>query len=189
MTRIVILAGGKSSRFGSNKALAPWKGSTIIETILEKVSKVTNDVAISVGASDPYPEINIKKIFDRHPGLGALGALHACLMDQSHDRVMLIACDMPLIEPTFVKFMTDIETWAPAIVPYANGKYEPLHAIYHRSLLPIVEYLIGAKRLKMTDLLEMIPVRPVKEDETGRLFCFNRIFVNINTKAQYENHL
>ncbi len=186
-TKIVVLAGGKSSRFGSNKAKAFWNGRTILEEIISRVHKVSDNIAVSIGRKDNYPEVKLEKIVDLEPGLGPLGGLYSCLKKVRENRVMLIACDMPFVDPNFIDFLLKIKSYAPIIVPFVNKKYEPLHAIYHKSLLPIISELLKQRRLKMSHLFELVPIRRVTEDQIPNSFDIQQIFLNINTQEQYNS--
>ncbi len=187
---IVVLAGGESSRFGTNKALVPWnKRGTILDNVIEKALKAYPDVALSVKRAGDYPDKHLKKFPDVVRGKGPLGGLYSAFLQAEADWMMILACDMPLIDSSLLRYMLGIRTWAPVIIPFCRGRFEPLHAIYHRSLLPIVEYLIETERLRMKQLLDLVPKRLVLEDEIeGKSDCL-RCFCNINTVSDLEEFI
>ncbi len=183
----VILAGGKSTRFGSNKALACWneKGS-LIENVIQKAGKVCGHVALSVRDSKDYPQIHLPKLTDIIKGKGPLSGLHSALCHCRTRWIMLLACDMPLIDRHLLSYMVEINTWAPLIIPYCRGRYEPLHAIYHKSLFPLVEHLIEHNRLRMRELIDIVPRFIIRETDilktAGSLNCLS----NINTLVDFK---
>ncbi len=184
---IVILAGGMSSRFGSDKALAPWNDrGSILDNVIEAAYSSCSQVALSVKEASDYPEKKIRKIPDVIKGMGPLGGLYSAFVHLEAQWIMVLACDMPLVEPLLLRHMLGLKTWAPAIVPYCRGRFEPLHAIYHRSLLPLVEYLLENRRLKMRQLLDPLPKYLVSEAEVikvaGSLECLS----NINTLQEFK---
>ena len=184
---MVIMAGGKSSRFGGNKALAPWKNNaTIIENIIETAQQVSSKVALSVRDSADYPQVRLPRFPDILKDRGPLGGLHSALFHCQTQWVMLLACDMPLVDLQLLRYMVEIETWAPLIIPCWQGRFEPLHAIYHRSLLPLVENLVEKNRLRMRELTDKVPKFLVMEEDiiriTGSLKCLS----NVNTPAEFE---
>jgi molybdopterin-guanine dinucleotide biosynthesis protein A len=184
---VVILAGGKSSRFGSNKALACWneKGS-ILDNIIDKVLPLCPDTALSVKIPEDYPEITLAKFSDIMKEKGPIGGLYSALFHSGTQWVMLLACDMPLVEPKILKYMLGIRTWAPVIVPYVRGRFEPLHALYHRSLFPLVENLLEKDRLKMRELLDLVPKYLVREKEIIRTAGSLKCLANINTLSEFR---
>ncbi len=184
---IVILAGGKSSRFGSNKALAPWgQQGSILENIVQVAKSACPRVALSVRSPGDYPSIKMTKFPDIVQGKGPLGGLYSAIQGVDTSWIMILACDMPLVQSGFIKYMLEIKTWAPVIVPAVKGRFEPLHAVYHRSLLPLVENLLKRDRLCMRALFDMVPVYAVKEQEmvraAGSLVCLS----NINTMVEFK---
>ena len=183
-TKLVILAGGKSSRFGSNKALAPWGEKTFLEVIVEKLKNITRDLAISVKNSSDYQMLSVEKVEDIIPDIGPIGALHACMnrYKKGYQRIMMIACDMPLINTGIIEYMLNLETLAPIVIPSIDSKHEPLHAIYHCSLDILVKHLIKKKDFKLNSLVSMVPVRKVREKELKEVADPHVSFANINTQ-------
>ena len=188
LTKLVVLAGGKSSRFGSNKALAPWGEKTFIEVIVEKLKNVTQDLAISVRDPSDYQNLQIEKVEDLIPGIGPIGALYSCIKKykRNYQRIMMIACDMPLINVEIIKYMLNLKTLAPIVIPEIDSKKEPLHAIYHCSLEPLLEHLIKEEDFKLNSLISMVPIRKVKEEELKQFCNPNISFTNINTQKDFE---
>jgi len=183
---IVILAGGMSSRFGSNKALERWQENTVIEGIIQKERMACPDLALSVRQPDEFVQIDIPKISDVIKDKGPLGGLYSALAGCKTKWVMLIACDMPLIETRLIKYMLSIPARTQIIIPWMNGRFEPLHAVYNRSLLPLVKVLIQRGRLSMLGLLEIVPFYTVKEREVFNNCKSPRCLENFNTRSEFE---
>lgn len=186
----VILAGGKSSRFGSNKALASWnKKGNILDNIIEKARTACGSAALSVRNIQDYPQYKLPKFPDIEKEKGPMGGLYSALFHSTTEWIFLLGCDMPLIEPKLLKYMIEIRTWAPVIIPFCRNRFEPLHAVYHRSLLPIAENLIRRDKLRMRELLDLVPMYVVDEkkiiDIAGSLRCLS----NINTLSQFRKIL
>ena len=180
-----ILAGGKSNRFGMNKALAPWKnGKLVIEAVISSVKKVSDKTFIVSNHPEAYLNMGLDIIPDEFPGKGPMAGIHAALKHAEGSRVFIIACDMPLAKSEFIDWMWDIKTSASALVPVHGKGFEPLHAIYHKSLIPVLEnHLIrGALSLRM--LFKKIPCHIIKKKEwlshTNGLIHF----ANINTQDE-----
>ncbi len=165
-----IIAGGRSSRFGSNKALAPWKGKTVIKAVAEAAMSVSEHVFIIANDPDSYLNLRVPVVADIFPGLGPLSGLHSALTHSRSRRIFLLACDMPLIQPDFMTWMMAKDTWAPVLIPEGPEKIEPLHAIYHVGLLPLVEQRLREKRLSIRSFIKETPHHLIPKKKVA-LFC------------------
>ena len=174
-----ILAGGKSSRFGQNKALYPVNGRSMIEWIIDTLKKFTEELFIVANDPGQYAFLNIKVHEDRYPGLGPLAGLHTALTHARTNQVFVVACDMPFLCEALIKAMIEAAKETDTIVPYTEKGPEPLHAIYHKGLLLVVEHLIKGGRRSMRDLLAVAPHK--------RLHAQRFQVLNINTKKELEN--
>ncbi len=183
---VVVMAGGESSRFGTNKALVKWRGKTLIEDIIQKALTVTDNVVLSLKNPSDYNWLDIPKIPDKKKGIGPMGGLYSVLKAISFPEVLLVACDMPLLDPRLIKFLIDFKASEPVVIPKANGRLHPLHARYHKSLLPIIEGLIEKKAYKMSELLNKVPVKIVGHDEVGDEINLELCLTNVNTVEDFK---
>ena len=131
-----ILAGGKSRRFGSNKALAPWFNGYVIDAVVRAAMGACRKVIIIADEPEPYSYSGLPIFPDVLPGLGPLAGLQSALRHAKAERIFLLGCDMPLLNSELLNLMWEIPTWAPVVIPGTPHGLEPLHAIYHKSLLP-----------------------------------------------------
>src|SRR5262245_31299695 len=92
----VILAGGKSSRMGQNKALLLIEGKTLIERIRELLSKIFSQVVVSTASQNAYPRLELPEVVDRYPETGPLGAITSVL-ESGLSPIFCVACDMPFL--------------------------------------------------------------------------------------------
>lgn len=157
-----ILAGGKSLRFGSNKAIAPWKSGTVISDIVGKARLVSDEVCIIANDPRPYAGLKTSVFPDVISGAGPLAGIQSALLNAGANRVFVLGCDMPLLRQDVMDWMWSIETWAPAVIPLSPKGLEPLHAIYHKSLLPVIDILLRQGRFAIRSLLGLIPCRLVE---------------------------
>ncbi len=152
-----VLAGGRSSRMGQDKALLPWKGSTLIESVARKVFDAAGNVTL-IGSPDRYGNLGFPVISDKLEGCGPLGGLHAALSTTTAEWNVLVACDMPAVTRELLEELLAAAeaSGADALVPSTPGGLEPLCAVYHVRLLPVVESAIHSKHLKMHDFVSTI---------------------------------
>ena len=184
-----ILAGGKSSRFLSgDKALAKWGNKTIIETEIEILKEVFEYVFIISNYSDTYKELGVEIFKDIYPFKGPLAGVHSALVNTKFDRVFIVGCDMPLLNKNLISWMKNINTWAPIVIPSLKKGLEPLHAIYHRSLAPIIENLLikPQKTMGLQAFINLLPYMQIKEEKI-KSFCPKLLCLKgINTKEEFE---
>jgi len=183
---IVVLAGGSSRRFGSDKALAYWQDTTVIEAVIQEAGKACRNIVIAAGEPDNYRWIGIPKISDIVQGKGPIGGLYSALATCKTCWLMLLACDMPLVDSRFIRYMLNIPTRAQIIIPCIRGRFEPLHALYSRSIFPLVRSLIEMDRLSMLNLLDIAPVHVVNEREVLDICGGTQCLENFNTRDELE---
>lgn len=180
-----ILAGGKSSRMGENKALLPWEGGTVIGSVASRLQSLFDHVLVVAADPSPYQFLGLPSARDQRPGLGPLGGVEAALREAPDPRVFVVACDMPFLNPDLIRYMA----WLPpaqAVVPYLDGRPEPLHALYSKDALSHVRSLLAEGERRVHVLLERLEVRRVEEDEVRRFADPERIFANLNRPEDYR---
>ncbi len=136
-----VLAGGRSSRFGTDKAGFVWQGKTLLDWALSSFIGLT-DVMIIGGSR--------ATIRDAEPFSGALHGLQTALEHSKHSRVAIMACDMPNLTSGYWRMLEQFN--ADVVIPQnADGQLEPLAAIYSRVCLPLVQSAIANEDLKLTN--------------------------------------
>lgn len=161
----LILAGGQSRRFGSDKAMHRVGGRPMIEHVIDAVHPFVAEILVSVQSRDDAPEGVADDIVEDHfPGCGPLAGIHAGLMASSSPWMLVAACDMPHLTSadleTIVASTVDAESAVVAVG--GDGMRHPLCACYHRSLLPLVEGRLSSGNYSVQGLLEEIRVQYVR---------------------------
>jgi len=154
-----VLAGGRSSRMGQDKALLPWQGSTLLESAARKVQQVAGSATI-IGDPKLYRHLGFPVVADRIPGCGPLGGLYTALSTTPAEWNVLVACDMPHITIEVLSGLLAQIDSTDAIVPRTDGHWEPLCAVYHRRLAAAAATAIQRKSLKMQDFVSQIDASP-----------------------------
>jgi molybdenum cofactor guanylyltransferase len=155
-----VLAGGLSTRMGSDKANLHYKGKTLLEHALERLAQVTPEPSIVGTRSDLSRYAPV--VPDRYSGIGPLGGLHAALYTSDAELNLFLPVDLPLVPSWFLKEILQRAqlTAAIATVPLTNGRPEPLVAVYRRMLLPLLEEAIHYKEYGVTRLMERMKKLP-----------------------------
>ena len=178
-----ILAGGASSRMGTDKSLLPIEGQTFTERIVETLLTLTDSVSVVGRRSDS----SLASVADVYPQWGALGGLHAALTACKREWAIVVACDLPFVTAEFFSFLAEKRMDHEAVVPVqADERPQPLAALYRVDpCRQRATELIEAGRRRPLDLLEAVKTRWVSFAEIRNLDQAQRFFVNINTPSDY----
>lgn len=182
----IVLAGGQSRRMGRNKALLPYRDTTLIEWVVARLESVLDEVYVVTKTPECYPFPADRLIRDQHPVQAALIGLYAGLAALREPRVFVAACDMPLIEPRAVSLLCDHSEDCDVTIP-AFGEYvEPLHAVYADSCLPSIERKIAANQLKVASFFPLVRVRRLDASFWQRHGIGRDCFLNINSLEDWQ---
>jgi molybdopterin-guanine dinucleotide biosynthesis protein A len=182
----VILAGGASSRMGSNKALMEIGGQTLIERVYTVMTAFFRDVIIVTNSPDLYAFIPCRTAADIYPGAGSLAGLHAGLSAGSTERIFVAACDMPFLNHALIRLLCQSDEDCDAVVPVnAFGLREPLHALYARSALGAVQQAIERGDMSILHLLDRLQTRYVTHDLFRSIVGAEESFRNVNTPEEF----
>jgi len=179
-----ILAGGASSRMGTDKSQLLIDRQTFTERISETLLKLTDSVILVGRQLDTSV---LPSVPDVYPQWGALGGLHAALAACKRDWAIVAACDLPFLTEELFLFLASLRLDHEAVVPIQpDGRPQPLAAIYR--VVPCLQRateLIEAGRRRPLDLLEIVKTRWVSSEEIRNLEQSEKFFVNINTPSDY----
>lgn len=180
-----IIAGGKSGRFGDDKAVFVHEGRPLINHVLDVIKPVFDDVRIMANDREKFSFLGLDVIPDIIPDLGPIGAIYTALEKINSSRVFILPCDMPFLNTEFIRYMSQIPDLYDVIVPKSGGYFQPLHAIYGRKSLPYIIKNIEEKRFKINSIFEEpdINIRIVGEDEIGFYADPFLMFKNINFRS------
>ena len=179
----IILAGGKSERMRLNKALLPLRRHTIIEEIILSLRDLFAEILISASTPGIYEFLGRRVICDENQEMGPLAAIHTSLKAASTESNFVIACDIPDVRIPLIESLLSRSRDCSIVVPrHADEKYEPLFAVYNRSVLPAIEEQIQSGDLKIASLYAKCPTAYIEIGENCR-------FSNLNTLQDYREFL
>ena len=176
----VVLAGGKSLRYGRNKALVKVDGVSLIEKVLRVMESLFEELTLITNTPDVYAHLGLPMRPDLIKGLGPLGGIHAALSSINSDAGFFVACDMPALSGSLIHHMVMIRDDFDVVVPRISGKIETLHTLYHKRCLPSVKELIDSGGRQVFRFFPKVSVRYVEEEEIRIFDPQLASFYNVN---------
>ena len=181
----VVLAGGRSRRYGVDKSGVPVGGVPMARRVVDAVSAVTGEVVVV--SPRPVPGVEeggpVRRIADRVPGAGPLAGLHAALLEaraRDRDAVLLLACDLPLVTPGLLGALLAHRGGAPVVAPRTSGgRLQLLCATYSVAILPEVEARLDGADRSMYGLFDAVGGRAVEASALG--LGDDPALLNVNT--------
>jgi len=183
----VILAGGKSRRFGTNKALSMFHGERLIERLARSLGRLTHNVQIVTHTPEELAFLGLPMTGDLIPGCGPLGGIHTAIKTSGAETVVCVACDMPFVTDRFLRYMTEQAVDCDVVVPISAHGEEPLCAVYRDSCLSAVETCLHEGQYKITGFYERVRVKRILPEDTPLYDPW--MFFNVNTREDYEEAL
>jgi len=188
----IVLCGGKSTRMGASKALLPFGPETMLQRVVRILAEVVSQIVVVAAVDQPLPELPRQVIIarDEQDERGPLEGLRAGLkaLPSDIETAYVTSCDVPLLEPAFVREMLDLANGFDIAVVETDGFFHPLSAVYRRSVLPDVEALLAINRLRPVFLFDRVKTRRVRPSEITADPEL-RTLRNLNTRADYEQAL
>jgi molybdopterin-guanine dinucleotide biosynthesis protein A len=182
-----IVAGGKSTRMGADKAFVQWNGCTLLARALDLARSATPGVHI-VGSAEKFAEF-APVVEDKFRECGPLGGIHAALVASRTELNLILAVDMPFVSAAFLHYLlTQARSArdADAVIPRAGGRWQPLCAIYRREFSVTAECALRAGRNRIDQLFDAVRLRVIDENELeGAGFSLD-IFQNLNTPEDLD---
>ena len=182
-----ILAGGKSTRMGSDKAFVECEGRTLLARALDLARSVTPNVRI-VGSPEKFAPF-APVIEDVFRNCGPLAGIHAALLSSPSELNLMLAVDTPFLSWTFLQFLISQARNAPeatVIVASFAGRSQPLSAIYRREFADAAEHALRAGQNKIDRLFSQVRTRIIEQQELEAAGFSPAIFRNLNTPEELE---
>ena len=181
-----ITAGGRSSRMGRDKAWLRLDASTMIERVIAALKPVTRSLAI-IANSREYEALGLPVFQDTYTGIGPLEAIRTALVNSPTRHILLAGCDLPFVTSELFSFLVGLAGDHQAVVPRAaDGRLEPLCAIYATDALPDLVELIESGERKVSRLFDRIQTRFVDFQELNHLEGSSLFFENVNTPEEFS---
>ena len=195
-----VQAGGGSTRFGTDKALAKIAGRTMLQRTGDLLGHVCDEVSVIAPAAK-YEGTPWKVIEDQWPGEGPLGgiltALHYLRAGQNESRTgdtesatqwaMILGCDLPFLTRDFLLFLRERAgvSSAQVVAPESSNGLEPLCACWRADALTSIQEEFDTGVRKVTQAMKQVRMEVLDESAWKRFDSGNRLFWNMNTRADF----
>ena len=184
----IVLAGGMNTRMqGHNKAFLEINGRTILDRLLSSLQTVFAEILLVTRRPDQYDGYPIRLVEDIHKGRSSLTGIHAGLVNARAAFGFAVPCDIPFLRPDLIRLMLDeLEPDLDVVVPFYDGHYQPLCAIYSTRCIPLIEKQLASSDYKISHLFEHVRVKTVPLEKLSKVDPELLSFLNVNTPASYD---
>jgi molybdenum cofactor guanylyltransferase len=185
----IVLCGGKSTRMGVPKATLAFGAETMLQRVVRLLGLVVSPIIVVAAREQSLPSLpdHVNVARDEREAKGPLEGIRAGLsaLPEAIDAAYITSCDVPLLVPAFVERMIELMGDHDIAVMEIDGFPHPLSAIYRRDVLPHVESLLAADRLRPVFLFDAVRTRRVKPDEMAVVDPELKTLRNLNTREDY----
>lgn len=186
----ILVAGGKSRRLGQDKRFIQIGGQTLFDRSLATLESLFSEVIVVV--AEKSQSLNVQGallVSDLIPDRGSLGGLYTGLSYATHPRAFVIACDMPFLNPSIIRYLVEIDSQADVVMPKLATGLQPMHAVYSTRCVSVLEEMARTMRLRVHEITvnPTLAVHLVPQADLIRFDPDLRSFHNINTPEELED--
>lgn len=195
MTQVagIVLCGGQSKRMGRPKAWLPIAGELMLPRVVRLLREAVAPIVVVAAPDQDLPPLpgEVRIVRDEAQGRGPLQGLAAGLaaLHGLADAAYACGCDVPFLQPAFVRRMIDLLGAHQICVPRVGGYHHPLAAVYRVEVQDAVRNLLQDNRLRPAYLFDQVPTRIVEAAELADIDPTFATLRNLNTPEEYEQAL
>jgi molybdopterin-guanine dinucleotide biosynthesis protein A len=172
---------------GQDKAFLKVGGQPVIERVLGRVKSLSDDVFISANQPEKYEEFGLRVVTDIYPDKAALGGIYSVISAAHHDRVLVVACDMPFLNVSLLKHLINQAPLADVVVPLIQPPQpETMLGVYSKSSLPAIESRLLRNKLRIIGFFDDVSVAYISREEILKIDPKLYSFINMNTPEEWE---
>ncbi|MGQ9522067.1 MAG: molybdenum cofactor guanylyltransferase [Anaerolineae bacterium] len=179
-----VLVGGQSRRMGMDKATLFVGGRPLIQWVISALEQVADEILLVGRAANRLEWLGLPMWEDLSPDGGPLAGIHTALTVARYPLCLVVACDMPFLQPDLLRYMAREAAGWDVVVPLVDGHLEPLHAVYARSCLAAIGEMLGHGETCPLDLYPRVRTRYIGPEEIAGFAGGRRSFININTPQE-----
>ena len=181
-----VVAGGRSTRMGRDKALLPWGGGTLLDHALARLRAVVDEVYILCGPTPRYEDRGVPLVLDAVDDAGPLAGLDAALGATGGRPAVFLGVDLPFVTPDVLRRLLEALTGWDAVVPVPGGRPEPLCAVYGPGCAAAVRTRLATGERRMTSFWPDVDVRELGAADLAGLGDPGQLFRNVNTPDDFD---
>ncbi len=182
----VILAGGKSSRMGQPKALLPFDGEPLIAHTVRTLSRLFSDLVVVAAPEQQLPTLQVTMVHDDVAYQGPVGGILYGLRAARSELCFVTSCDAPFLNLDLIAFLVAQMNDHDVVVPHWQERLQPLHAVYRRGVVPLLQEQLARGELRPIFLYKKVRTREVSPEEIRRFDPEGLSFRNLNSPEDYQ---
>lgn len=181
----IVLAGGKSRRLGIDKAWIEWQGMPLIQRAIGILKEFCDTILVSANGEN-FDTLDCTVVRDRLEDGGPMAGLFECLLRSESELNLVLAVDTPMVTPGLYQYLLEQDLSADVLVARDDQNYyQPLCAVYNKSILPVMQQQIKNGVFGFTALFEKAECISVQIDPSLPFYT-SSLFLNINTPEDLE---
>ena len=182
----VVLTGGKSLRMGRPKALLPFDDEPLIAHIVRRLSRVFAEIVVVAAPDQELPPLPAALVRDDIAYQGPVSGIYHGLKAANREVCFVTSCDAPFLNLMLISHLvSQISDWD-VVVPFWEERFQPLHAVYRRSVVALLHEQLERSDLRPISLYPKVRTREIYEDEVRRFDPEGLSFLNMNTPQDYQ---
>lgn len=170
---------------GQPKALLLFDGTPLIAHIVTTLQRLFGEVVVVAAPEQPLPELAVKIVHDEVAYQGPVGGICYGLRATDTDVSFVTSCDAVFLNAGLVSHLVSLMAGYDVVVPRWEGRLQPLHAVYRRSILPILEAQLAVGQPRLVAAFDRARAREIAEDEIRRFDSDGASLFNMNTPDDY----
>lgn len=180
----ILLAGGKSRRFGSDKKNAVFDKDTLLNSSVKKLESISDELIIVFSPASRALNRRRNVVYDLIPDKGPLIGIYTGLKNIRHEKALIVPIDTPFLTTGFLNYLIDRSKNYDAVIPIRNKGLEPLIGVYDKSLIKDIDEWLKSGRKMVTHLflgsLNKNRINFIEEDDVKKFGDPEKLFLNIN---------
>ena len=181
----IVLAGGRSSRMGTPKALLPFDGEPLVLHLVRRLGALFDDLVVVAAPGQELPDLPARVVHDAVAYQGPVGGIFYGLSAAERDFGFVVSCDSAFLSVPLIRHLVSEPDEYDVVVPRWEDRYQPLLARYRRSVLPHLEAQLASRELRPVFLFDRVRTRVIEKEEVCRFDPEGASFFNMNTPADY----
>jgi molybdopterin-guanine dinucleotide biosynthesis protein A len=185
----IVLAGGRSSRMGQPKALLLFDDQPLITHIVAALRRRFAEIVVVAAPGQDLPAMPVTLVRDEVAYQGPVGGICYGLRAAGGDVCSVVSCDSAFLNIDLLSYLVSRIPDHDVVVPHWQGRFQPLHAVYRRSVLPLLDAQLARGELRPVSLFDRVRTRRIDEEEIRRVDPEGASFFNMNTPEDYADAL